>query len=30
MEFDRATLLNAFHDLGRAAWTEGTTIEITV
>ena len=30
MEFDRATLLQAFHDLGRAAWAEGTTIEIAV
>jgi hypothetical protein len=30
MEFDRATLLNAFHELGRAAWAEGTTIEIAV
>jgi hypothetical protein len=30
MEFDRAALLRAFHDLGRAAWAEGTTIEIAV
>jgi hypothetical protein len=30
MEFDRATLLQAFDDLGRAAWAEGTTIEIAV
>ena len=30
MEFDRATLLAAFGELGRAAWAEGTTIEIAV
>ena len=30
MEFDRAALLRAFHDLGCAAWAEGTTIEIAV
>jgi hypothetical protein len=30
MEFDRATLLQAFDDLGRSAWAEGTTIEIAV
>ena len=30
MEFDRATLLKAFGDLGRAAWAEGSTIEIAV
>jgi hypothetical protein len=30
MEFNRATLLSAFVDLGRAAWAEGTTIEIAI
>jgi hypothetical protein len=30
VQFDRATLLAAFHDLGRAAWAEGATIEIAV
>ena len=28
--FDRTTLLDAFHALGRAAWAEGATIEIAV
>jgi hypothetical protein len=30
VQFDRATLLSAFHYLGRAAWAEGATIEIAV
>jgi hypothetical protein len=30
MEFDRTVLLDAFGALGRAAWAEGTTIEIAV
>jgi len=30
VQFDRATLLAAFRDLGRAAWAEGITIEIAV
>jgi hypothetical protein len=30
MEFDRAALLDAFAELGRAAWAEGRTVEIAV
>jgi hypothetical protein len=30
MEFDRAALLDAFAELGRAAWAEGTTVEVAV
>jgi hypothetical protein len=30
MEFDKATLLLAFGELGRAAWEAGTTIEIAI
>jgi hypothetical protein len=30
VQFDRATLLAAFHELGQAAWAEGATIEIAV
>jgi hypothetical protein len=30
MEFDRATLIDAFTELGSAAWAEGKTIEIAV
>src|ERR1700679_3736598 len=30
VQFDRAALLAAFVDLGRAAWAEGATIEIAI
>jgi hypothetical protein len=30
MEFNRKALLDAFAELGRAAWAEGTTVEIAV